>query len=266
MNDRDSIHETAEGAMNRTDETHFGFRTVASEAKSGLVRDVFDSVAGRYDLMNDLMSGGQHRLWKASLIDELKPRDGMQLLDVAGGTGDIAFRFLEALRKRGKAGNVTVLDMNESMLSVGRRRAIDRGHLENIEWTCGNAEALPLPDCSVDAYTIAFGIRNVTHIDRAIAEAWRVLRPGGHFLCLEFSHAALPGLAEPYNWYSFNVIPAIGGMVTNDRESYAYLVESIRRFPAQEKFSGMLRERGFARVRHRNMTGGVVAIHSGWRL
>ncbi len=248
-------------AENAGASTHFGFREVAEGAKTGLVREVFDSVAGRYDLMNDLMSGGVHRLWKSALIDTLRPRNGMDLLDVAGGTGDIARRFRAA-----GGGPVTVCDINESMLRVGRDKSIDRGLLRGIDWVVGDAEALPFPECSVGAYTIAFGLRNVTHIDRALAEARRVLRPGGRFLCLEFSHVTVPGLAALYDRYSFNVLPALGAMVAKDRDSYQYLVESIRRFPPQETLAGMMAKAGLERVTYRNLSGGIAALHSGWRL
>lgn len=269
MTDQTNMETTAV-EMPEEGQAHFGFKSVAEDAKSGLVKGVFRSVADRYDVMNDVMSGGLHRLWKASLIDELKPRAGMHLLDVAGGTGDIAFRFLDTVTtgRPGTTipGKVTIVDMNDAMLEVGRRRAIDRGHTADIEWVCGDAEDLPLGDRSVDAYTIAFGIRNVTHIEKALAEACRVLKPGGRFLCLEFSKAAIPGLQRPYDWYSFNVIPAIGGRVAGNRESYQYLVESIRRFPPQEDFRDMIEAAGFRRTRYRNMAGGIVALHSAWRI
>jgi len=248
-------------AENAGASTHFGFREVAEGAKTGLVREVFDSVAGRYDLMNDLMSGGVHRLWKSALIDTLRPRAGMDLLDVAGGTGDIARRFLDA-----GGGPVTVCDINESMLHVGRDKSIDRGLLRGIDWVVGDAEALPFPDCSVGACTIAFGLRNVTHIDRALAEARRVLRPGGRFLCLEFSHVTIPWLEALYDRYSFNVLPALGAIVAKDRDSYQYLVESIRHFPPQAMLAAMMAKAGFERVTYRNLSGGIAAIHSGWRL
>jgi demethylmenaquinone methyltransferase/2-methoxy-6-polyprenyl-1,4-benzoquinol methylase len=241
-------------------ETDFGFRRVAEADKARLVRGVFDGVAGRYDLMNDLMSAGVHRLWKSTLIDWLAPRPYMHLLDVAGGTGDIAQRF----RERG-GGRVTVADINENMVRVGRERAATSG-LANVDWVVGNAEALPLPDGTVDAVTIAFGIRNVTHIDRALAEMYRVLRPGGRFICLEFSHVVIPGLAQLYDAFSFNVIPRLGELVAGDAESYRYLVESIRKFPEQERFAGMLRDAGLERVQVRNLSGGIAALHSGWRL
>ena len=250
--------------------THFGFRTVEKQDKQGLVRNVFDSVAQKYDLMNDVMSGGLHRLWKGAMIRIMRPEPGMKLLDVAGGTGDIAFRFLAAAQKRKKPGarpaEVTVCDINANMLDVGRDRAIDRGILRHIEWVCGNAESLSFPDNSFDAYSIAFGIRNVTNIDKALAEAHRVLKPGGRFLCLEFSKLDLPLIDKIYEAYSFHLLPRVGGMITGDRDSYQYLVESIRQFPPQDKFKAMIEEAGFGRVTYRNMTGGVVAIHSGWKI
>jgi demethylmenaquinone methyltransferase / 2-methoxy-6-polyprenyl-1,4-benzoquinol methylase len=256
-----AAEDAGPAAGNAGASTHFGFREVAEGAKTGLVREVFDSVAGRYDLMNDLMSGGVHRLWKSALIDTLRPRVTMDLLDVAGGTGDIARRFLDA-----GGGSVTVCDINESMLRVGRDKSIDRGLLRGIDWVVGDAEALPFPDCSVGAYTIAFGLRNVTRIDRALAEARRVLRPGGRFLCLEFSHVTVPWLEALYDRYSFNVLPVLGAVVAKDRDSYQYLVESIRRFPPQEMLAAMMAKAGFERVTYRNLSGGIAAIHSGWRL
>jgi len=241
--------------------THFGFRTVAEDDKASMVRTVFDSVASRYDLMNDLMSLGTHRLWKAALMDWLNPRPGMMLLDVGGGTGDIAFRFLE------RGGEwAAVCDINGEMLSVGRDRAIDRGTLEGVAWTCGDAENLPIADNSMDAFTIAFCIRNVTRIPRALEEARRVLRPGGRFLCLEFSQVVVPVLGRLYDAYSFRVLPGLGKMVTGDREAYQYLVESIRKFPDQETFSAMIADAGLDQVSYRNLSGGIAAIHSAWRL
>ena len=242
------------------DEVDFGFRRVASEEKAPLVRSVFDSVADRYDLMNDLMSGGLHRLWKNSMVNWLNPQAGMSIVDVAGGTGDIAMRL------RGRADcRVTVVDINPHMLEQGRNRAIDRNYIKGIDWVCADAEALPCPNDSFDAYTIAFGIRNVTHIGKALAEAFRVLKPGGRFMCLEFS-AAEPWLAKAYDAYSFHVIPHVGEWVTGHAESYRYLVESIRRFPKQEAFAGMIKEAGFGNVQYRNMAQGVVALHSGRKL
>ncbi len=241
--------------------THFGFQEVREDQKAALVREVFDGVARRYDLMNDLMSLGVHRLWKAAFIDWLRPRPGMALLDVGGGTGDIAFRF----RDKG-GGPVVVCDINREMLSVGRDRALDRGFVDGIDWVCGDAERLPVADASVDAYTIAFCLRNVTHIDAALAEARRVLRPGGRFMCLEFSHVVLPLLQPIYDQYSFKVLPVLGEMVAQNREAYQYLVESIRRFPDQADLAARVEAVGLERVSVRNLSGGIAAIHSAWRL
>lgn len=249
-----------------TNETDFGFRRIRLEEKQELVDSVFHSVARRYDLMNDLMSAGLHRAWKSALVTAINPprndRD-FRLLDVAGGTGDIAFRVIEA----GGAGtHATILDINSGMLEVGRERAEKRGLDYALTFVEANAEKLPLPDRSFDAYSIAFGIRNVPRIDAALREAYRVLKPGGHFLCLEFSSVDVPGLDAIYDFYSFNAIPAIGRVVTGDAESYRYLVESIRKFPKPEVFASMMRDAGFARVSYTKMTGGIVALHSGWRL
>ncbi len=241
--------------------THFGYETIPEAEKAERVHGVFTSVARRYDLMNDLMSAGVHRAWKAAMVSWLAPRPGMAVLDVAGGTGDIAFRILE----RQPEATVTVLDLTEAMLAEGARRADER-RLAGIDWVCGDAMALPFPDRSFDAYTIAFGIRNVTRIADALAEARRVLRPGGRFLCLEFSRPGPAAVRALYDRYSFGVIPALGRAVTGDRASYQYLVESIRRFPDQESFAEMIRAAGFARVAHRDLTFGVAALHSGWRL
>lgn len=241
--------------------THFGFQEVPVGEKSTLVRSVFDSVAPRYDVMNDLMSGGVHRLWKNALIDWLHPTPAMHLLDVAGGTGDVACRFRAA-----GGGPVTVCDINESMLRHGRDRAIDRGLLAGFDWCVGDAEALPLADRSVDAFTIAFGLRNVTRPAAALREARRVLKPGGRFLCLEFSRVTLPWLAGLYDRYSFQVLPLLGQWVAKDAESYRYLAESIRRFPPQPELAAMMRAAGFGQVAWRDLIGGVVAIHSGWRI
>lgn len=253
-----------------TENADFGFRQVPVAEKKKLVRGVFDSVAGKYDLMNDLMSGGIHRLWKDELIQMLCPRPGEHLLDVAGGTGDIAFRFLAAADKRaGKKidpARVTVCDINHTMLSVGRDRAIDRGILRGIDWVCGDAEQLPVPSGSIDCYTIAFGLRNVTNIDRALSEARRVLRPGGRFLCLEFSRVTIPFLEKPYDFYSFEVLPRLGQWVASDADSYRYLAESIRRFPPQQELAARMAQAGLERARYRNLTGGVAAIHIGWRV
>ncbi len=247
----------------------FGFETVPAPEKAKRVRQVFESVSGRYDLMNDLMSGGIHRAWKQAMIDWLAPRPGLCLLDVAGGTGDIAFRVIARLGPE-RVGRVVVCDLTPDMLEVGRDRAIDHGLLPgrpgSPQWVCGDAEALPLVDRSVEAYTIAFGLRNVTRIDAALAEARRVLRPGGRFLCLEFSRVAVPFVAELYDLYSFRVLPALGEWVAGDRDAYRYLVESIRRFPPQDDLCGLLAQAGFAQVRYRNLTGGIAALHSAWRL
>jgi len=245
--------------------THFGFATVKTEAKAGLVRRVFDSVADSYDLMNDLMSFGIHRLWKTAAIDVLDPRPGITCLDVAGGTGDMAFRIRGRLKKRGGTGRIIVADINAEMLRVGRDRAVDRGISDGLEWLVADAQALPLPDASVDAYTIAFGLRNVTDIAKALAEARRVLRPGGRFLCLEFSKVVVPVLERAYDAYSFTVLPALGRMVAHDPAAYRYLAESIRRFPAQEDLARMMRDAGLSRVSWRNYSAGIVALHSGWR-
>ena len=239
----------------------FGDRLVAEGEKAPLVGRVFTSVASRYDLMNDLMSLGVHRLWKAAFMDWLGPRSSMRLLDVGGGTGDIAFRFLE----RGGT-EVLVCDANRDMLERGRARAIDRGYLDGITWIGGDAEALPIADGAVDAYATAFCIRNVTRIPQALAEARRVLKPGGRFLCLEFSRVRAPALDRLYGAYSSRVLPALGETVAGDRAAYQYLVESIRRFPVQEDFSAMIAESGLERVRHRNLSGGIAAIHSAWRI
>jgi demethylmenaquinone methyltransferase/2-methoxy-6-polyprenyl-1,4-benzoquinol methylase len=244
-------------------EADFGYRRVASEEKARLVRQVFDSVSSRYDLMNDLMSGGIHRLWKAELIDRLNPRPGQLLLDVAGGTGDISFRFLD---RAGPGAAVIVCDITESMLRHGRDRAIDSGRLAGIEWVCGDAERLPVADGSVDAYTIAFGLRNVTDIAKALAEARRVLKPGGRFFCLEFSQVEMPLLRRAYDLYSFTVLPLLGQVVAGDREAYQYLVESIRRFPPQQDLARMMEAAGLEKVGFRNLSGGIAALHSGWRL
>jgi demethylmenaquinone methyltransferase / 2-methoxy-6-polyprenyl-1,4-benzoquinol methylase len=260
----------------RGEETSFGFRQVPIEDKQALVDDVFHSVAGRYDLMNDLMSGGLHRAWKDVLVTAVNPptkgRPGrldekadraFDLLDLAGGTGDIAFRVVEA---GGPATRATVLDVNAAMLEVGRERADKRGLSEQVSFIEANAEALPFPDKSFDAVTIAFGIRNVPRIEVALKEAQRVLRLGGRFLCLEFSAVDVPGFDTVYDFYSFNVIPALGRMVAGDADAYRYLVESIRRFPRPDAFAQIMRNAGLRRVSFQRMAGGIVALHSGWRL
>lgn len=249
-----------------TDTEWFGDTQVARGAKKARVRGVFDSVASRYDLMNDLMSGGVHRIWKSLFVAQVNPRPGEHILDVAGGTGDIAFRLLAQSRRGESGARITVCDINRSMLSVGQDRALDRGYLRGLDWVCGDAERLPFPDRSMNAYTIAFGLRNVSDIPLALREARRVLKPGGRFFCLEFSRVALPGLDRLYDAYSFKVLPRIGGMVTGDRAAYQYLAESIRRFPDQSTLESLMRAAGFARVSHTNLSGGITAIHTGWRL
>jgi demethylmenaquinone methyltransferase/2-methoxy-6-polyprenyl-1,4-benzoquinol methylase len=239
----------------------FGFRDVPEEQKQGLVREVFSSVARNYDLMNDLMSAGVHRLWKDAMVEWLNPQPGWRVLDVAGGTGDIALRIARAIR--GGQVDITVCDINPDMLAEGVRRAKGEGA---IRWIAGDAEALPVSDASFDAYTIAFGIRNVTHIDKALAEARRVLKPGGRFLCLEFSQVQAPGLDFLYDKFSFNVLPALGQIVAGNGEAYRYLVESIRRFPPQAKFAEMIEQAGLSHAQFRNLTGGIAAMHSAWRI
>jgi len=258
---------TPRDKTDETDPTAFGFKTVALGDKQDLVDDVFHKVAQRYDIMNDAMSGGMHRLWKDAMVTRLAPpRSGnrpYEVLDVAGGTGDIAFRIAERGNDRTK---VTVCDINGEMLKVGRERAARRGLAEQVDFIQGNAEDLPFEANRFNAYTIAFGIRNVPRIDKALAEAHRVLKPGGRFLCLEFSHVDVAVLDKIYDLYSFNVIPALGKAIAGDSEPYSYLVESIRTFPKQERFAKMIRDAGFSRVDYRNLTGGTVAIHSGWKL
>ncbi|MCA3595306.1 MAG: bifunctional demethylmenaquinone methyltransferase/2-methoxy-6-polyprenyl-1,4-benzoquinol methylase UbiE [Methylobacterium sp.] len=245
--------------------TNFGFTSVPLGEKQAKVDDVFHKVASRYDLMNDLMSAGLHRAWKATLIAMLRPPKTAPFrhLDVAGGTGDVAFRILDA---GGPATSVTVFDINASMLGVGEERAAKGGYADRCAFAEGNAEALPFEDRSFDGYTIAFGIRNVPRIEVALNEAYRVLKRGGRFLCLEFAPVEMPVLDRIYDAYSFNVIPPLGQLVTGDGEPYRYLVESIRQFPRPDAFSEMIREAGFARVSHRPLTGGIANIHSGWKL
>lgn len=242
-----------------TSTTHFGFQEIPETEKPRLVREVFDAVAPRYDLMNDVLSGGLHRLWKAHLVDWLNPRPGLTLIDVAGGTGDVAARVMQ--RAAGEA-EIVVCDINVSMLKEGRR------HLRHspIRWVAGDAERLAFPDCSFDAYTIAFGIRNVTHMDACLREAYRVLKPGGRFLCLEFSSVTMPGLDTLYDLYSFKVMPVLGGLIGGNAAAYKYLVESIRQFPDQEKFSALIMDAGFSQVSFRNVAAGIAAIHSAWRI
>ena len=253
--------------MDQTDQTtHFGFRDVPLGEKQTLVNDVFHSVAQRYDLMNDLMSAGLHRVWKDIMINTLNPPKSdapFALLDVACGTGDISFR---AARKAGAGFHATVCDINGDMLEVGRQRALKQYLEDKVSFVEGNAEKLAFPDRSFDAYTIAFGIRNVPQIELALAEAYRVLKHGGRFLCLEFSTVEVPGLDKLYDLFSFNVIPQLGRAVTGDAESYRYLVESIRQFPRPNAFAEMISAAGFSRVSWQTLSGGIVALHSGWRL
>jgi demethylmenaquinone methyltransferase/2-methoxy-6-polyprenyl-1,4-benzoquinol methylase len=244
----------------------FGYRSVPAEARQGLVNDIFSRVAGRYDLMNDLMSGGLHRLWKDDLIGWLaSPRSdrAFRLLDVAGGTGDVTLRFLQAA---GPGSTATLFDINPEMIAVARKRLADAGLEERATLVVGNAEELPFADRSFDAYTVAFGIRNVTRIDQALSEAYRVLKTGGRFLCLEFSACEVPLIDRLYDFHSFEVIPRLAQLAAGDAGPYRYLVESIRRFPKQERFAEMIRTAGFSRVNFRNLAGGIAAIHSGWRL
>ena len=243
--------------------THFGFNTVLQSKKAGLVQNVFSSVASNYDIMNDAMSLGAHRLWKDALINWLNPQPSQKLIDVAGGTGDISFRFLK--RAKGRA-HATVLDMTEEMLIEGKRRSESENYIENLDWVCGDAVSLPFKDNSFDVYTISFGIRNVVDIEKALDEAYRVLDIGGRIAVLEFGSIPNDLLQTVYDKYSFNIIPKLGEIVAGDKESYQYLVESIRKFPEQEKFSKLLSFKGFQNVKYRNLSFGIVAIHSGWKI
>lgn len=261
--------------------TSFGFKEVREEEKSQMVGNVFSTVAANYDLMNDLMSAGLHRLWKDRLVSKLHPFNGMKHLDVAGGTGDVAFKILDTINNTKlqimqdglqddlqEETQIYVCDINPNMLNVGKERAIKRGigNDRSLIWVEGDAEALSFEDNSMDGYTIAFGIRNVTHIEKVLTEAHRVLKRGGRFLCLELSHVDVPIFKQLYDYYSFSVIPKVGELVAGDRGSYQYLVESIRRFPPQEKFASMISDAGFEKVEFENLVGGVVAIHSGLKL
>ncbi|KAK2174989.1 hypothetical protein NP493_755g00001 [Ridgeia piscesae] len=271
-------------------QTHFGFQTVSEHEKAEKVYEVFHNVASTYDVMNDAMSGGVHRLWKDYFIERLGPTPGTTLIDVAGGTGDIAFRFLEYVRNQsverdiqrggtaakgdGETGeslyqassHVTVCDINQAMLDVGKSKALDRGQTAGMSWVRGNAECLPVGDNLYDAYTVAFGIRNMTHMDAVLSEAYRVLKPGGRFMCLEFSRVTNPLFRKIYDEYSFQVIPVMGQVIAADWKSYQYLVESIRQFPPQDEFVDRIKEAGFKVVTYENLMGGIAAIHSGFKL
>ncbi|XP_065333576.1 2-methoxy-6-polyprenyl-1,4-benzoquinol methylase, mitochondrial [Cloeon dipterum] len=264
------VHQESAGAewsnsSKESNETHFGFQTVKESEKADKVYEVFEEVAQSYDKMNDAMSFGIHRLWKDIFVDRLAPSKPCKILDVAGGTGDIAFRIAQYLRNSDGSG-ITVCDINQAMLDVGRKRASELG-FSGMEWLQGNAECLSsIADNTYDSYTIAFGIRNVTHIDKALKEAYRVLKPGGQFMCLEFSQVQNENLRWLYDQYSFQAIPVMGQLIAGQWKAYQYLVESIRQFPNQEEFAGMIERAGFAFVRHENLTFGVVAIHSGHKL
>ena len=242
--------------------THFGFKTVDESEKAGMVEGLFSSVANKYDVMNDAMSMGIHRIWKDAMMDWLAPRGALKLLDVAGGTGDVAFRFL----KRAPQSHATVFDMTQGMLDAGRTRAEAGDMANSLDWVCGDAMALPFADNSFDVYTISFGIRNVTRPQEALNEAYRVLRPGGRLMVLEFSQIPNPAMQWAYDQYSFNVIPKMGQVIANDADSYRYLVESIRKFPDQDTFLQMIKDAGFENAKYRNMAMGIAALHSGWKI
>jgi len=242
--------------------THFGFETVREDEKAGRVRSLFTAVASKYDIMNDVMSVGIHRVWKEAMMDWLAPRAGQKLLDVAGGTGDVSFKFLG----RAGSGHATVCDITESMLVEGRKRAEAESMSKSLDWVVGDAMALPFEDNTFDVYTISFGIRNVTRPQEALNEAFRVLRPGGRLMVLEFSQLPNPMMQAAYDAYSFNVIPQMGQLIAGDRDSYQYLVESIRKFPDQETFLGMVKAAGFGNAKYRNLSLGIAALHSGWKL
>jgi demethylmenaquinone methyltransferase/2-methoxy-6-polyprenyl-1,4-benzoquinol methylase len=242
--------------------THFGFQTVGEGEKAGMVHGVFSNVASKYDVMNDVMSVGIHRIWKDAMMDWLAPRDGQKLLDVAGGTGDVAFRFL----KRAPGASATVCDMTEPMLIEGAKRSEAEALADKLDWVVGDAMALPFEDRSFDVYTISFGIRNVVRVQDALSEAFRVLKPGGRLMVLEFSQLPNDLMQKLYDLYSFNVIPRMGQAIAGDRDSYQYLVESIRKFPDQDTFAAMIRQAGFEQVSYRNLSMGIAALHSGWKI
>jgi demethylmenaquinone methyltransferase/2-methoxy-6-polyprenyl-1,4-benzoquinol methylase len=250
----------------------FGFRRVDPRDKSGLVHQVFSSVAGNYDLMNDLMSGGLHRLWKDALVRRMNPKPGQTLLDVAGGTGDIALRCYRAVQARSRPlaqssrAQIIVCDINPAMLKHGKAKALDNGIMSGLTWITGDAEALPIPDRSVDIYSIAFGLRNVTRIDQALREAARVLKPGGRFFCMEFSPGVIPALKPLYEAYCINVLPLLGQFIAKDRAAYQYLAESILKFPPQPDLAARMEKAGLSRAKWTDLTGGIAVIHQGWRL
>ena len=252
-------HQTRDRATEDT--TDFGFQTVRRSAKTGLVRGVFDSVASRYDVMNDIMSIGVHRLWKRAMVDWIAPQPDQHLVDLAGGTGDISLRFLKA-----GGGSACITDINQAMIKTGQQRAQLQRHAERISWCVGNAEGLPLASETADFVTIAFGLRNVTDRQAALAESYRILKPGGRFLCLEFSHVQSHALEKLYDTWSFNLLPFMGQLIAGDAASYKYLVESIRKFPSKEVLADMFAEAGFAQIRVRSMSAGIACIHSGWKL
>jgi demethylmenaquinone methyltransferase/2-methoxy-6-polyprenyl-1,4-benzoquinol methylase len=242
--------------------THFGFKTVNEAEKAGMVHGVFSNVASKYDVMNDAMSLGIHRIWKEAMMDWLAPRDGQKLLDMAGGTGDISFRFL----KRAPKAHATVFDMTQGMLDAGRKRAEAADQADHLDWVCGDAMALPFADSTFDVYTISFGIRNVTRPQDALNEAYRVLKPGGRLMVLEFSQIPNPSMQWAYDKYSFNIIPPLGKLIANDADSYQYLVESIRKFPDQETFLQMVNDAAFENTKYRNLSMGIACLHSGWKI
>jgi len=270
---RSVLRHSHQASYTNEKETHFGYKTVGEEEKRDKVLEVFHNVADKYDLMNDAMSAGVHRLWKDHFIKRLNPGPKTSLLDVAGGTGDISFRFLDYVGKNNlkdveneDGASVVVCDINASMLQVGEARAKSLGYTKGIGWKEGDAQNLPFDDNSFDAYTIAFGIRNVVRLEEALSEAYRVLKPGGRFMCLEFSKVTVPGLDILYDVYSFQVIPPLGKVLAGDWDSYQYLVESIRQFPDQQTFEQLIKNAGFRCVTHENLTGGVAAVHSGFKL